>query len=145
MESDVSVSHIDDLKNSNNVIPYSKIRNELLDQVKPIDLENTAKQLGQVKLKNEHYLVLVVDHILELAKKNKWVMYKKYGTIYLHNGTHWVEIAFDEFRDFLGTAAEKMGIPKFTAGYYQFRNKLFKQFLFVARLPSLETNKKKRR
>ena len=145
METDASIPYIDDLKNSNNVISYSKIRNELLNQIKPIDLVNEAVRLGQKNLNDKLYLVLVVDHILELAKKNKWVMYKKYGIIYLHNGTHWVEIAFDEFRDFLGTAAEKMGIPKLTAEYYRFRNQLFKQFLFVARLPSLETSKKKRR
>ena len=111
METDASIPYIDDLKNSNNVISYSKIRNELLNQIKPIDLVNEAVRLGQKNLNDKLYLVLVVDHILELAKKNKWVMYKKYGTIYLHNGTNWVEIAFDEFRDFLGTAAEKMGIP----------------------------------
>jgi len=145
MESDVFISHVEDLKNGNNVILYnSKIHNELLDQVKPIDWENTAKQLRQIKSINEYYLVLVTDHVLELVKKNKWVLYQKYGSIYLHNGNHWVEISWCEFKNFLGEAAEKMGIDKFTARYYQFRNQLFKQFLSAARMPSLETSKKKR-
>jgi putative DNA primase/helicase len=146
MESNASISLIEDLKNGKNVIPlYSEIFNELLNKVKPIDLENTAKQLGKVKLKDEHYLVLVVEHILELIKKNKWGLYKKYGFIYLHNGNQWVEITWNEFRNFLSRAAEKMGIDKVTAGCYQFGNKLFKQFLFAANLPSLETSKKKER
>src|SRR5690606_22676205 len=39
--------------------------------------------------------------------------------------------------------AEKMGVAKFSARFYQFREQLFKQFLATAYLPTPESNKDK--
>jgi len=41
----------------------------------------------------------------------------------------------------LGEAAEKMGVPKYSARYYQFREQLFKQFLVTAYMPTPENDK----
>jgi putative DNA primase/helicase len=48
-----------------------------------------------------------------------------------------IGICFDnaELQTFLGVAAEKMGIDKFDARFYSFREQLYKQFLAVANLP----------
>src|SRR5690606_7931547 len=60
--------------------------------------------------------------------------------IYLFNGTYWAVIDKEAFQKFLGEAVEKMGIAKFSARYYQFREKLYKQFLSTAYLPVPESD-----
>jgi putative DNA primase/helicase len=59
----------------------------------------------------------------------------------LHNGAFWTEIDKETFQKFLGEAAEKMGVTKYSARYFQFREQLFKQFLSTAYLPTPESNK----
>jgi len=143
------LAHIEDLRKGKEAKSYKEIFNELLDQIEPLDFEALAfpkanddmKQLGQVKLTTKHYLILAVDYILELAKKNRWGLCKKHDFIYLYNGTYWVEINKDEFQDFLGKAAEKMGITKFSSRFYFFREQLFKQFLSISYLQAPETSK----
>lgn len=61
--------------------------------------------------------------------------------IYLYNSTFWAEVDKETFQKFLGEAAEKMGVAKYSARYYHFREQLFKQFLATAYLPTPESNK----
>src|SRR5699024_791344 len=61
---------------------------------------------------------------------------------YLYNGTYWNELDKDTFQKFLGDAAEKMGVPKFSARYYLFGEHLLKQFLATAILPTPEPDRK---
>jgi putative DNA primase/helicase len=74
------------------------------------------------------------------AKNNNWGLCKNHDFIYLYNGTYWNEIDKDTFQKFLGEAAEQMGVLKFTARFFQFRELLFKQFLSTAHLPTPECN-----
>lgn len=59
----------------------------------------------------------------------------------MYNGTFWNEIDKEIFQKFLGEASEQMGVAKFSARFYQFREQLFKQFLATAYLPTPESNK----
>ena len=77
------------------------------------------------------------------AEKNLWGLCKNHDFIYLYNGTFWAEIDKETFQKFLGEAAEQMGVAKFSARFYQFREQLFKQFLATAYLPTPESNKDK--
>jgi putative DNA primase/helicase len=106
------------------------------EQVKDI-----KKQLAKLKLNFKHYLVLSIENTLLLAEKNNWGLCKNHDFIYLYNGTFWAEIDKETFQKFLGEAAEKMGIAKFSARFYQFREQLFKQFLATAYLPTPESDK----
>src|SRR5690606_28184928 len=54
--------------------------------------------------------------------------------IFLFNGTYWDELDKETFQKFLGKAAEKMGVPAFSARYYKFRKELYEQFLGTAYL-----------
>jgi putative DNA primase/helicase len=77
-----------------------------------------------------------------LAEKNRWGLCKNHDFIYLYNGTFWAELDKETFQKFLGEAAEKMGVAKFSMHrFYQFREQLFKQFLATAYLPTPESNK----
>lgn len=104
-------------------------------------MDNIQKQLDKLKLNLKHYLVLSIENALLFAEKNRWGLCKNHDFIYLYNGTFWAEIDKETFQKFLGEAAEQMGVAKFSARFYQFREQLFKQFLATAYLPTPESNK----
>lgn len=98
------------------------------------------KELGKCKITNKHHLVLSIENVLQIAEKKRWGLCKNHDFIYLFNGTYWDELDKEAFQKFLGEAAEKIGVPVFSARYYQFREQLYKQFLSTAYLepkPSL--------
>jgi len=103
--------------------------------------KDLKKQLDKLKLNLKHYLVLSIENALQFAEKNRWGLCKNHDFIYLYNGTFWAEIDKETFQKFLGEAAEQMGVAKFSARFYQFREQLFKQFLATAYLPTPENNK----
>jgi len=103
--------------------------------------KDLKKQLEKLKLNLKHFLVLSIENALQFAEKNRWGLCKNHDFIYLYNGTFWAEIDKDTFQKFLGESAEQMGVAKFSARFYQFREQLFKQFLATAYLPTPESNK----
>lgn len=103
--------------------------------------KDVKKQLGKLKLNLKHFLVLSIENALNVANKNRWGLCKNHDFIYLYNGTFWADIDKETFQKFLGEAAEQMGVAKFSARFYQFREQLFKQFLATAYLPTPESNK----
>jgi putative DNA primase/helicase len=103
-------------------------------------LKDIRRQLERLNLNAKHLLVLSIENALQLAESNRWGLCKNHDFIFLYNGTFWDEIDKETFQKFLGEAAEKMGIAKFSARFYQFREQLFKQFLATAYLPTPENN-----
>ena len=98
-------------------------------------------ELSKMRLALKHYLIISVENTLKLAEENRWGLCKNHDFIYLYNGSFWADIDKETFQKFLGESAEKMGVAKFSARYYQFREQLFKQFLAQAYLPTPEGNK----
>ena len=98
------------------------------------------KELDSMRLAEKHRLILTIEKLMEKADANNWGLCKNHDFIYLFNGCHWAEVEKDPFEQFLGMAAEKMGIERFDARYFLFREKLFRQFLKTAILPTPETN-----
>ncbi len=161
------LNHVEELKGKSEIAtPHAEILHQLIEQFEPLDFEALAypqaeklrerlekaapgseqakdiqRQLDRLKLNLKHYLVLSIENVLQLAKINRWGLCKNHDFIYLYNGTFWAELDKDEFQKFLGEAAEKMGVAKFSARFYQFREQLFKQFLATAYLPTPESNK----
>jgi putative DNA primase/helicase len=160
-------AHLQELKSkAESATPHAEILNQLIEQFEPLDFEVLAfpqaeklrgqlekaahgseqakdiqKQLDKLKLNLKHYLVLSIENTLQFAENNRWGLCKNHDFIYLYNGTFWAEIDKETFQKFLGEAAEKMGVAKFSARFYQFREQLFKQFLATAYLPTPESNK----
>lgn len=151
---------------SETATPHAEILKQLIDQFEPLDFEVLAfpqaeklreqlekaapgskqakeiqEQLDRLKLNNKHFLILSIENVLQLAENNRWGLCKNHDFIYLYNGTYWAEIDKETFQKFLGEAAEQMGVAKFSARFYQFREQLFKQFLATAYLPTPESNK----
>ena len=160
------INHVEQLIKKTDATPHAEILQQLIEQIEPLDFELLAfpqvkvlrkkleapnlsndekkefgKQLDKIKLNEKHYLVLSIENALLFAEKNRWGLCKNHDFIYLYNGTFWADIDKETFQKFLGEASEKMGTAKFSARFYQFREKLFKQFLATAYLPTPESNK----
>jgi putative DNA primase/helicase len=138
------LNHVEQLKSrSEAATPHAEILHQLIEQFEPLDFEVLANphKAENFKLNLKHYLVLSIENVLQLAENNRWGLCKNHDFVYLYNGTFWVEIDKETFQKFLGEAAEKMGVAKFSARFYQFREQLFKQFLATAYLPTPEIRK----
>ena len=139
------LKHVNELLKKNEATPHSDILTQLIEHFEPLDFEVLAnpRNTENFKLNNKHFLVLSIENTLSFAIQNHWGLCKKNDYIYLYNGAFWTEIDKETFQKFLGEAAEKMGVAKFSARYYQFREQLFKQFLATAYLPTPESNAQK--
>jgi len=162
------LNHVKELKKKNEATPHTEILQQLIEQFEYLDFEVLAfpqaeklreqlekatpgseqakdiqKQLDKFKLNLKHYLILSIENALTIAEKNRWGLCKNHDFIYLYNGTFWDEVDKETFQKFLGEASEQMGVAKFSARFYQFREQLFKQFLATAYLPTPESNKDK--
>lgn len=161
-------NHITQLVKRNAFTPHAEILLQLINQLEIIDFLALAfpeviklrqqiekldpksekaigieKHLASLKLSLKHFLVLSIENVLLISKKNRWGLCKNHDFIYLYNGTFWADIDKETFQKFLGEAAEKMGVAKFSARHYEFKEKLFKQFLSSAYLPTPENNNEK--
>lgn len=94
------------------------------------------------KLNRAHYLICTIEEIISLANKNSWGLCKRDGMIYVFNGGCWKPIDSANFEDFLGRAAEKIGVDVFYARHYSFRQNLYSQFLCLGVLPPKQTDTK---
>ncbi len=160
-------NHVSELRRPKTATPHEEILGQLLEQIEPVDfaalafpevtrlrkllekekdsdrLASIQRQLEKLKITQKHYLILSIENVLELAKKNSWGLCKNHDFIYLYNGAFWSEIDKEQFQKFLGVAVEKMNVPRFDARYYQFREQLFKQFLATAYLPAANSDANK--
>lgn len=100
-------------------------------------------QLDKRKLKQHHFLIITIEEILRLATKNKWGLCRNHDFIYLYNGAYWSFLDVEELKTFLGEASKKMGVEKYRADYYQYKEHLFKQFMSHANLPTPQRPKDK--
>jgi len=140
---EIYLSHIQKLIKKKEATLHTKILSQLIEQIQPLDFEALANphNVENFKLANKHYLVLSIENVLKVAENNRWGLCKNHDFIYLYNGTYWDEVNKETFQKFLGEAAEQMGVAKFSARYFQFRELLYKQFLGTAYLPTPETDK----
>ena len=134
-EPEAFVNHIEELTQLK-ATPHDEILNQLLEQFDPLDFEEIANPHNRenFKLSQKHFLVIAIENVLLVAEKHKWGLCKHHDFIYLFNGTFWAELDSETFQKFLGHAAEKMGVPTFSARYFRFRKNLLDQFLATAYL-----------
>lgn len=152
------INHIKSLNKQPDPKPHNEILSSLLEMVEVVDYEKIAKEglekklkdpslsenqkdqirdsLDSFKLNEKHFLILTIEEIINLTKRKDWGLCKHHSFIYLFNGAYWKSIDKDEFQKFLGEASEKMGVGKFTAKYFRFRENLFKQFISSEYLPA---------
>lgn len=116
-------------------IEHRRILNALLNELKPVDFRKKANLNDGEELSQKHYIIISIEEILEKAKERRWSLCLNDGVLYLYNGAEWNEIQKDALKNFLGEAAEKIGVDSYSARYFGFRDTLFKQFMATAYLP----------
>jgi len=117
------------------VIEHSSVLAALLTELKPIDFKQVAKLPEEAYASQRHYVILTIEQILEIAKQNYWALCVSDSTVYVYNGAYWKPLQKSELQQFLGEAAEKLGMPLFDSRYHAFRGDLMKQFVSHAYLP----------
>ncbi|QJW90752.1 DNA primase [Spirosoma taeanense] len=118
---------------------HDQVMQILLLQVLKVDFRELAElppDNEDAKLKKEHYIVITVEQVLELAQRNQWGLCRRDAFFYAYNGAFWKTIDKDDLKAFLRKAAERMGIDKFKARYVEFSKSLFEQFTETAYLPA---------
>jgi len=147
LDPSISPGPNDENLNNDAPIPHREILKELINQFRPIDFQREAfpnidglEEQNRPRLNEKHYLVLSIENIIQVALRNHWGLCKNLDFIYVFNGAYWSCIDKEEFQNFLGEAAMIMGVPNFTAKYFMFRDKLFKQFLSVSFLGASVTS-----
>lgn len=115
---------------------HKKVLSVLLDKINEVDFRQEVN--SDETLKKKHFIVTVVEKVLEMAKQQNWGLCKRHDFIYLYNGSYWKKLEEDELREFLGRAAQKMGVDRFDSKYHIFRDDLVKQFMSIAYLPAPE-------
>lgn len=158
LEPKTILNHLEQLTEQNTLL-HTEILNHLKEQLKPIDFESLAfpqiekyrkeleitevgskeakdliKKIDSYKITEKHYLIISIENILKHAEINDWGICKHDCYIYLYNGCFWKEINKDEIQKFLGESSQKIDVPEFSAKFFQFREKLFKQFMATAYL-----------
>ena len=115
------------------VAPVKEVLDRLMNQVQTVDFLQFA--VGE-EVKAVHHRVYSVKELVRVAEANNWGLCKRAGAVYVFNGAYWVMLEGDDMKAFLGKAALKMGVPRFRADDYEFRDKLLKQFHSEAHLPA---------
>lgn len=125
-------------KTDNSIFSQYEILKKILKDVKKEDFKvevygDNAKD--NLKLQKKHYLIIVVEKIIELSKSKGWQLCVNSGKIFIYNGKYWKDLERDTFQAFLGEVAQLMGVDKFDAMHWRFREDLYKQFFANAHLP----------
>jgi putative DNA primase/helicase len=128
------------------ILEHSKILELLLSSVHKVDFQATIYPTANrenPKISNSKYQIVIVNEILDLAKKNKHSICQNHQSIFLYNGAYWKKYSNEDFSNFLGLVAIKMGVDKYTAEGYLFKEQLLKQFHASAYLqePKVDKNK----
>ena len=113
----------------------------LLEAITKVDFRKEAKIVSNEELSQKHYLITTIEQLLLEANKKNWGLCINQDKLYVYNGTYWQNVDKEDLQFFLGSAARKMGVDKFNAKFYLFRDKLMKQFAATAHLPTPEKAK----
>ena len=125
------------------VLPHTELPAFLCGLLPKVDFRKEAG-LGRSneKLAGRHLLVTCVEKVMEAVAQQRLGACSHHGCIWLYNGAWWGRTEQGAVESFLGAAAETMGIDRFTARHYLFREQLMKQFLSVAPPPPSRENEK---
>lgn len=107
----------------------SNLLNYILQNLEEKNFKKEAEYTEQDKpLPRKHYLVLSIQFILEKTRELGLDIIFRNGQINLFNQEYWEKTDEEEFRYFLGEAALRLGVDRFDAKFFKFKEDLFKQF-----------------
>jgi putative DNA primase/helicase len=157
--------HLDQLTSKEEPIPHVLIMNRLLEEIPKIDYQAIAypqvialrealdnpeiskedanailDKIEKLKVNFKHYLVITIEQLNKTAESQNWGLCKNHDFVYAYNSEYWMQCDEEEFRKFLGEAAERMGVPIFDARLFTFRDQLYKQFFATSYLSAPSGN-----
>ena len=125
------------MKASMNLKHQNEIIDSLLEQVKPVDFK---RLIPDNQSKERYYIIYTIDTLIKLAENNNWGLCRNQNQIYLYNGMYWAQLDKDTFQNFLRRASQRMSVPIGSSRYYQFGERLFRQFMMESYLPTPISN-----
>jgi len=135
-----STSNSIEISTAIKLVHHKKILTMLLEELTPVDFFAEAKLGTNEKLHSKHTQIITVEKVQEAALKNHWALCINNGSLFNYNSQYWDVMEKDEIQSFLGHAARKLGVDKFTAMFHAYRKGLMQQFMTQAILPSPEQN-----
>lgn len=120
------------------ILDHSDILAAILDSLEPVDFAEKADLKAGEQLPQKHLLVLCIEELLEKAKEQRFNLARKNDFIFAFNGAFWKVLDKETIKDFLGRVAEQLGVNQLEAKHYEFKEKLYKQFLSSAHFEALE-------
>lgn len=122
---------------------HSKVLDEILDSLEAVNFRERAGLESNENLPQKHLVVMIIDELLAKILKKGFGLTRKNDFIFLFNGEYWKELDREIIKDFLGQVAEKFSVNELEARHYEFKDKLYKQFVsstyFKAVEPKLHT------
>jgi putative DNA primase/helicase len=125
-------------KKENLVFAHSKIFNQIIQEIAPVNFREKAGLTSNQILPQKHLIVICIDELLRAVKAQNFSFARKHDFIFAFNGAFWKELDRELLKDFLGKVAEKLSVNELEAKHYEFREKLFKQFLASAYFEPIE-------
>jgi len=133
----------DENPNINSHKSHREILDDLLKELKPLNIREYLKLPNDLQEKQKYVVVAVVKHLLEQARMKQWNLSKVYDYIYLFNGAYWQQLDRETLKSFLGKVSIQIGYADYEALHYQFKDMLLKQFLTDAHLPAPDVEQDK--
>ncbi len=120
----------------------STIFTKVLEHIEEVDFRRYAELSTNEKPRKVHFLVSIIEILLEKAMSTGFHLCRKYNYVYIYNGEYWQLVEQEEFEDFLCEVAVKTKMNRFYAKYFAFKGEMYKQFLSDARLKELKKKQK---
>ena len=114
----------------------------LLLDIKEIDFREEANLSEKEKLLNKHTQIITIEKVQTYAQKKNWAMCINNSFLFTFNGQFWDLVEKEQLQYLLGSAAEKLGVDKYTAMHYVYQKGLVQQFMAQAILPKPENGSK---
>jgi putative DNA primase/helicase len=122
------------------VLAHDEILNAILETIEPIDFRAIKGVKDGEKLLQKHTLVMCADELLSKVKNQNFGLTRKDDSIFAYNGAFWKELDRELIKDFLGKVAARMSVEYLDAKHYEFKDKLYKQFLASAYFEPIRQN-----
>jgi len=133
----------DENPNINSRKNHREILDDLLKEIKPLNIREYLKLPNDIQEKQKYVVVAVVKHLLEQAELKQWNLSKVHDYIYVFNGAYWKQLNKETLKSFLGKVAINIGYADYEALHFQFKDMLLKQFLTDAHLPAPDVEQDK--
>ncbi len=121
------------------ILAHEEILKAILETIETVDFRAIAGS-GNDYPPQKHQLVICINELLKKAEEKKLGLTRKDDFIFAFNGAFWKELDRELLKNFLGRVAEKQGVTILEAQTYDFKTKLYLQFLSSAFFEPIKPN-----